>query len=647
MKDYKLDSFTGIPHIDYEDNLNPQQLNVVKNSDGPCLVLAGAGSGKTRVLIYRLAYLLEHGIPQSEILLVTFTNKAAIEMLHRAESLVKSTLSSLWAGTFHHIGNIILRKEAHFLGYTSAFSIIDQDDSLSYIAESIEDLGILQKGTMFPKKDIISKIWSLSVNTQKSVEKVIEEFMPQVEEYTTQIKQVILRYKNKKKDANTMDFCDLLNNWLKLLRIPEILNKYANMFKYILVDEYQDTNNLQFEILKALSSVNSNLLAVGDDAQSIYSFRAADISNILDFSKNFENTKIFKLETNYRSSPQILNMANNIIRNNVKQFPKTLHAVKPDNETPAIIKTKDIYQQAHFIAQRVLEFLHNGQSLKDIAVLFRSRFQAIELEVELLKRNIPYLVRGGVRFFEQAHIKDVLSYMRFVSNEKDEISFKRAVGLHKGIGRGYSAKLWKKIQTSNNLPEIKQSLPKRAQEGFSSFLTIYNNLKNTETPQDAIKAVLSSYKEYCYLNFENPDERIQDIEELSKLAQQYASITAFLTEFNAYEEFKGETLLSASEQNEVLVLSTIHQSKGLEWNTVFIIGFNEYDFPHPKALAESDNLEEERRLFYVAVTRAKNILYITYPETKFTFKNGVILVRPSMFFYELPEHTYEEWQLRY
>jgi len=646
MKTYKLTPFFSDAEIDYEQSLNPQQLKVVKEAEGPSLVLAGAGSGKTRVLIYRLAYLLKKGILPRNILLVTFTNRAANEMLHRSETLLKSTLTNLWAGTFHHIGNITLRKEAHSLGYSSNFTIIDKEDAKDLISDCLQDLGVDKKDKLLPKKEIIYNLNSLACSSQKPVGKIISQSYFQLEEYIPLIKKALILYTRKKQETNVMDFSDLLVNWLKILQDENTRKKYAENFQYLLVDEYQDTNKLQFEILKLLASINKNILAVGDDAQSIYSFRAAEINNILNFSKTFPGTKIYKLQTNYRSSPQVLELANEIIKHNINQFPKDLKAVNPSGEMPYIVKTKDVYQQAKFIGQRILELNSEGIPLKETAVLFRSRFQALELEMELFKRNIPYIVRGGLKFFEQAHIKDVLSYLKIITNPQDELSFKRAICLHKGIGRGFSYKIWKKlIKEKKCASEIENSLPSRQQKGFQDFFKLFENLKTIKQRGFCLREILKIYHDYCYLSFDNADERFLDLEELAKMASTYSSLNTFLIDLGSFEEFKGETTLNGTEKEEALVLSTIHQSKGLEWKAVFIIGFCDYDFPHPKALNSEGALEEERRLFYVAVTRSKSILHITYPQMKYTFKNGLIITRPSMFFYELPPHTYEEIQI--
>ncbi|MCF7916850.1 MAG: ATP-dependent helicase [Candidatus Omnitrophica bacterium] len=643
MKKYKLKSYQQKGQIDYLKGLNPQQKEVVENGSGAALVLAGAGSGKTRVLIHRLAYLLHQGINPKNILLVTFTNRASAEMTHRAENLIKSSLKGLWAGTFHHIGNRILRREAKRLGYSPNFSIADSEDAKSLIGDCLQSLGYHKKEKMFPKKRLLYNIYSLAINSQTDSDEVIAKFYSHLQEYAHQIKKIFSHYQQKKKQANVMDFSDLLSKWLEVLQDPQLAEKYSQIFRYILVDEYQDTNQIQFEILKKLSANHKNILVVGDDAQSIYSFRAAQISNLLDFPKIFKTDKIFKLEINYRSSPQILNLANSIIEHNVHQYPKKLKAVKDDTEIPFLVSAKDVYQQAKFVGQRILELNREGTPLSEIAVLFRSRFQALELEMEMTKRNIPYIVRGGLRFFEQAHIKDVLSFLKIIINPHDEIAFKRALSLYRGIGKNYAYRIWEKLILENNSPtQVLEKIPKRQKTGFKEFNNLFAKLKEMKKPEDALEKVLTMYKEYCYLSFDNAAERLMDLEEMVKMSYNYPSIKEFLNDSGSYEEFKGEKRLPEEEREEVLTLTTIHQAKGLEWEAVFIIGFCEYDFPHAKALSSQESLEEERRLFYVATTRTKSFLYISYPQTKFSHKNGMIITQPSMFSHELPANTYEE-----
>lgn len=644
MKKYVIKPLQGKIKTNSLDGLNPQQKRVVEEGDGPALVLAGAGSGKTRVLIHRLSWLLSHQVNPKNILLVTFTNRAAAEMTHRAEAMINSTLKGLWSGTFHHIGNLILRREAKKIGYSANFSIADAEDSKSLIDDCIQSLGHSKKERLFPKKSVIYNIYSLAINSQSNPDQIIAKFYPQLQEYSHSIKKIIASYQERKRQTNIMDFSDLLSQWLKILEDPELSQKYSSIFQYILVDEYQDTNRIQFEILKKISSYHNNILVVGDDAQSIYSFRAAEINNLLDFPKIFKTNKIFKLEVNYRSTPQILNLANAIIKNNLYQYPKKLTAVSKESELPCLVSAKDVYQQAKFVGQRSLELTREGIPLSEIAVLFRSRFQALELEMELTKRNVPYIIRGGLRFFEQAHIKDSLAFLRITLNPKDEISFKRALSIYRGIGKNYAYRIWEKL-IIRKMPaqSLEKSLPKRQQAGFKEFNNLFTKLQKIKEPEEALELILSTYKEYCYLSFDNAEERIMDLEEMSKMSANYPTIEKFLHDAGSYEEFKGQQRRSFEQnQGDILTLTTIHQAKGLEWEAVFLIGFCEYDFPHAKSLSSQESLEEERRLFYVAVTRTKSILYITYPQTKFSSKNGVIITRPSLFSQELPEDSYQE-----
>jgi len=630
-----------VPAVKFSHELNPQQLEVVENAEGPCLVLAGAGSGKTKVLVYRLAYLLKQGVSAAEILLATFSNRASRHMIQRAEMLLGLNLKSLWAGTFHHIANIILRREAEKAGYKNNFTIIDREDAKDLIQDVLEELGILKSDKLFPKKDIILNIWSLARNSRKNLEEIIAGRYSYLEEFGPSIKKALHLFQKRKKEANLMDFDDLLVFWLALMENKSLRDKYAQTFRYILVDEYQDTNRIQFEILKKISSYWHNILVVGDDAQSIYSFRAAEIRNILDFPRHFSPGKIFKLEINYRSTPQILAVANASINQNKNQFPKTLKAERKEGPLPLIITARDIYQQAEFICQKVKQLCQEGLDLSQMAVLFRSRYNALELEVELMKQNIPYIVRGGLRFFEQAHIKDILSFLKIVVNPQDELSFKRALCLEKGIGRKGAQRIWKYLVKDNYSKEkIEKLLPKNQKEGFRKFWEIFAYLKTNPSPSDAISWLIEKYRDYCYFNFDNPSERILDLEELSRLAHNFANLEEFLAELSSYEDFKGERNRPAQDSSQSLVLSTIHQAKGLEWNTVFILSLNEYDFPHPKSI-EEDNLEEERRLFYVAITRTKYRLYLLYFQRRYSSQEGFVLCRPSVFLTELPSHILE------
>ncbi len=648
------------PHafkIPYEEDLNPEQLNVVTAGDGPILVLAGPGSGKTRTLTYRVAHLIERGIPADRILLVTFTVKAAREMLDRVERLLTFPPEGLWGGTFHHIGNLLLRRHAEAIQRTSSFGILDEEDAKNLISACVSDLKVPVTKTRLPQANVLEGIISMAANTRSSIEEVVAQQHSQFIELIPFIQRVAAAYQERKRKANVLDYDDLLTSLLKLLQERrDLCLRYGEQFQYILVDEYQDTNRLQFELIRQFSSVHKNILAVGDDAQSIYAFRGAEVQNILGFPDVFPGTTIFRLETNYRSTPEILRMANASIRFNTQQFPKELKSVKEPSSLPAVVPLVDVKQQAAFVAQRVLELREDGTPLQEMAVLFRARFHSAELELELAKRNIPYIVRGGVRFFEQAHIKDVLGYLRIVANPHDELAWQRVLQLQEGIGASYARKIWELLAPSANpLQEamrgraVVRSLPARAASAWKHLGPILQGLSNpsiSKQPAEMILIVLrNGYEGYLAKQFKDPKDRREDLEQLINLAANYESVNRLIEDLTLRESFKGESLRGWEEPDEFLVLSTIHQAKGLEWSTVFLVGLSEGQFPHPKSVEDSGALEEERRLFYVAVTRTKKELYLTYPLTRYSYQRGEILMRPSLFLQELPEELCELWRV--
>src|SRR6185295_8151691 len=431
-------------HIDYEAELNEQQLAAVTAPPGPLLVIAGAGSGKTRTLTYRVAYLLENGVDARNILLLTFTNKAARQMLDRVSNLLPVDAAGIWGGTFHSIGNRMLRRHGSALGYSSGFTIMDREDQRDLIATVVASSGIDPKEMRFPKGDVLADIFSFVVNTERPMEELLAEKFPYFLPLLEQIKDVHARYEKKKKSINSLDFDDLLEKTLRmLLEHEEIAAFYRRQFKFILVDEYQDTNKIQADFIDTLAAEHKNVMVVGDDAQSIYSWRGANFQNILEFPKRYPTAQVFKIELNYRSVPEILRVANAAIAANVQQFRKQLSATRDSHSTrPALVALNDSSEQAQFVAQRILELRDEGVELDEIAVLYRSHFHAVELQLELSRRGIPYQITSGIRFFEQAHIKDVASFLRFVANPRDEVAFKRMVRLLPGIGGKMAENLW-------------------------------------------------------------------------------------------------------------------------------------------------------------------------------------------------------------
>ncbi len=671
MQEYTLKPNTKKSYdlkIDYAKELNEEQYNVVRNGNGPCLVLAGAGSGKTRTLVYRVAWLLEHGIRPENILLVTFTNKAAKEMLERVKTLLKEDINGLWGGTYHHIGNRMLRKHADALGMSSNFAILDQGDSEELVASAIAEIPYSRDKKLFPKSRTVRSILSFSANSRRPISEIVPKFWYKYEPYIMHLEYAQEAYEQKKKMSNALDYDDLLTRWLDLLhKRPSIKEHYANQFRYILVDEYQDTNTIQASIMNELASTHKNILVVGDDSQSIYSFRAANVQNILEFPERFSGAKTYKLETNYRSTPDILKLANMSIRNNISGFEKTLKNIRESSDTkPALVPVPDNITQAHFIVQRIQELHDEDKSLSDIAVLFRASHQTLELEVELTKRNIPYIKRGGLRYFEQAHIKDLLAFLKVVINPLDEISWRRVVKLYEGVGDKSATSIWQTIRdakgdfaTTLAEPEKIKGLSTKSRVGIKKLhgiLTSIANLLEDTTKErhvselaKAFEIILSNgYRAMVKEKFDDPDDRLDDLDQLGVFALNYESIEQFLSDVALSEGFQGETKkqISSGEDDDFLVLSTIHQAKGLEWPVVFIIGLVEGQFPNARALKSIEDVEEERRLFYVAVTRAKDELYLTHPLTSFFGSQmGHSFSGPSRFITELPTHAYERWQI--
>ncbi len=626
MKTYLLKKAGGVPDfsIDYDAELNAEQLAVVKDGDGPCLVLAGAGSGKTRTIVYRVARLLEKGIPPDSILLLTFTNKAAREMLERVSSLIGAEPGRLWGGTFHHVCHRILRERGARVGLREGFTIFDSEDAKDLMKVCVRESGVDVKAKRFPSPAVLLSLASYAVNAGLPLPETIELKHPGFRDHLSVIEDIILRYHAKKRASNAVDFDDLLFLTARLLREdgPSRAH-YAEQFRYVLVDEYQDTNRLQAEIVRQLYSLHGNVLVVGDDAQSIYSFRGADIRNILDFPRIFPGAKTFRLEINYRSTPEILDLANDVISRNAEQFPKALKSMKPSFAKPSLVNAASAAQEAEFIAQRVMELHEEGLAFGEMAALFRATFHSQALEFELMKRGIPYEYRGGMKFFDRAHVKDALSFLKIVVNKDDEVAWMRALSLQVGIGPATAARLYERVRSVSDEDEIGSGLAAglsaRVANGWKGFLNVYGALLDARpSPSAMLKAVADSdYR--TYLENEYPDyrDRLEDIEQLAGFAERYPDAASFLADAvldDAVTGGKKAKPFQAEDDSEGrMVLSTIHQAKGLEWDAVFVIHLTQGAFPNKRALLDAGGLEEERRLFYVAVTRARRDLCLSYP----------------------------------
>ena len=644
--------------IDYEAELNDAQRAAVTALPGPALVIAGAGSGKTRTLTYRVAYLLEQGVPADRILLLTFTNKAAKEMMGRVTDLIGQDMSELWGGTFHSIGHRVLRRHAETLGFNRSFTIQDREDAKGLVNACIAEAEIDVKATRFPKPDVVGDIGSLALNKQQTVREVIEDRYPWFEPLSAQIEDVLTRYTARKQAQGLMDFDDLLVLWLKLLKEhEEVRELYQKRFQFVLVDEYQDTNQLQAELIDLLGERYKNVMVVGDDSQSIYSWRGANYENIIEFPKRYPKAQVYKIETNYRSTPEILQLANAAIAANTRQFAKELAASRGPGEKPVLAVCSAADEQAAFVAQRALELREEGIELNDMAVLYRSHFHALEMQLELTRRNIPFSITSGIRFFEQAHIKDVTSYLKWLANPRDEQAFKRLALMLPGVGGKTAMKLWDQFLTAHTdttpMAETLQrcaAVPKKAKVPWAQFSATVSQLESEPVIGDAGKMieliVEAGYDAYVEANYDKAPQRLDDIEQLGVFARQYETLETFLAELALLTNVEAEQD-RAEEDDEKIRLSTIHQAKGLEFKVVFVVMLCDGMFPSNRSLDSLDGEEEERRLFYVAITRAQDELYLSYPMIR-TVAGGSsddMIQQPSRFLNELPGDLVDEWKL--
>ena len=649
--------------IDYPGELNAQQCEAVTAGPGPMLVIAGAGSGKTRTLTYRVAYLLENGVAASNILLLTFTNKAAREMLDRVSSLLPDSTDGLWGGTFHSIGNKILRRHAETLGWRRGFSIMDREDQEDLMKTVIAAAGIDPKEKRFPKAEVVADIFSMAVNTNRGIGHIVDTKYPYFLDQVEPLKAVHDLYERKKKSTNTMDFDDLLTKTLKLLtEHEEIASIYQKQFQFVLVDEYQDTNHIQAEFVDTLAAQHQNIMVVGDDAQSIYSWRGADFRNILQFTKRYPAARTYKIETNYRSVPEILHVANAAIEANEDQFPKELQAARETRSVkPALLELNDSNMQAQFVTQRILELRDEGVELNEIAVLYRAHFHALELQIELTRHGVPFAITSGLRFFEQAHIKDVASFLKFAANHHDEVAFKRIVRLLPGVGGAAADKLWTHFEKALAEHEAVDSFADaflgakvgaKSEKMWQQFVHTLEEIApggKLIAPSSAIESVVEAvYDDYAKAKFPNYEARREELNVLANYARQYADPAEFLSQLALVSSLETEAALNTGEEerdSERVTLSSIHQAKGLEWKVVFVIHLTEGSFPSNRSLESPAAIEEERRLFYVAVTRACDELYLTYPYMKLNAGYGDMFQRPSRFLSEVPIELMEKWEI--
>ena len=639
-------------NLDYENALNPEQRAAVLAPDGPLFVLAAAGTGKTRTLVYRVAHLVAKAIDPQRILLLTFTNRAAHEMLERAQQLVGQGVGGLWGGTFHHMANRILRRHVHRLGYGLDFTILDQEDSRSLIRDSLKELGL--KSSEFPKADVLKSLFSGAVNRRQALPEAIAARYADHPVSERDILRVYQDYEKKKRAANAMDFDDLLINGLKLFQEhTAALTHYQEQFQYVLVDEYQDTNPIQADWIDLIAARHRNLLVVGDDFQSIYAWRGADFRNIMTFPKRYPDAKHFKLVTNYRSAPEIIRVANICIAHNPRQFQKELRATRPARQKPVLAILRDGGHQARYVIEQVQRLRRAGYGWRDIAVLYRAHHHAMELQLALSAEQIPYIVVSGVRFFEQAHIKDASALLRILHNPNDALAYARLLELLPGVGPRTAARLWNKLgqrfEAANPaqvraLAELLPAAAREAWQGLETLCSAYTAEELHEDPGEVVFQFLKNfYEEYLRATFDDHERRLDDLQEMIAFMAGFESVEAFLNEVALVTNLDAEPDQRSGQANEALRLSTIHQAKGLEWKAVIILWAAEGMFPSGRALNEADGEDEERRLFYVAVTRAKDELYLCAPAVRRMPGGGVNFLNPSRFLVEIPpEHLRTE-----
>jgi DNA helicase-2/ATP-dependent DNA helicase PcrA len=667
MKRYviKRPQATASEHLArYRAELNEEQYRVATGNAGAALVVAGAGSGKTRAITYRVAYLIEQGVAPSRIMLATFTNRAAREMLRRVEMLTSGgDVRRVWGGTFHRIANLILRRHAASLGYESNYTILDSEDARDFLSVCVDEAGIDTRARRFPKPEVLQDIISFANNTDKPISEVVARRYPYFEPLAQSVSRVDSVYMERKRERNVMDYDDLLLNWKRLLmEKPEIASIYADQFQHILVDEYQDTNKLQAEIIDLLAVKHRNVMVVGDDAQSIFAWRGAEFTNIYEFPQRYPEARVYRLETNYRSTPEILALANVSIASNRKQFPKVLRAARGSKGlSPALVPCRDADQQAAFTAARILELRDEGLPLEEMAVLYRSHYHSLELQLELTRRGIPYRVRSGVRFFEQAHIKDVVAYLRVIANPRDELAWKRILRLIPQVGVATANRIWEQLAYAPDpLALVRradfQSAPRRG-TGWTEFLALLESLTQDEirqSPARQIELILArGYESHLAATYENAEARLEDLRQLAHYSARYSSTEEFLAElallsterYGAPQAVTGEDVVMGGEEDELLTLTSVHQAKGLEWRAVFIIWAADGKFPSPRSLRDEEGEEEERRLWYVALTRAADHLHITYPLMTTDYNRQTVIQKPSRFVTEVPPELYDIWTL--
>ncbi|MGE5258230.1 MAG: ATP-dependent helicase [Hyphomicrobiales bacterium] len=630
---------------EWGEKLNDAQRAAVEHMEGPLLVIAGAGSGKTRTLTHRVARLVAAGVPPAAVLLLTFTRKASQEMLQRAARLLDNRCERVSGGTFHSFANLKLRQHAAHLGLSPDFAILDRTDAEDLIGLIRKEADGSSSGHRLPRKNTLADIFSRAVNKVQPLEEVVCDDYPHFSDQMETLLSMFAEYSRRKREHHFLDYDDLLVYFQRLLQdFPEVRRRISSAYQYIMVDEYQDTNKIQAQILYLLTDATQNIMVVGDDSQSIYAFRGANFRNIMEFPSLFPGARIIGLEENYRSTQPILDLTNIVIERAREKYSKHLFTRTRGGATPQMIETEDENTQSRFVVERVADLRSQGICLRRIAVLFRAGFHSFDLEIELAREKIPFIKVGGFKFTESAHIKDVLAHLRVLANPYDRISWYRILQLVEKVGPRNAQRIYESIVQANaglaGLYSLKAKNPE-----IDRLKTLYRAIDAAPMPVAEMgTAVVQYYLPILRQSFDDHPKRTKDLEQLLGIMERYGRLEPFLTDMaleppNISVE---DRLYTNSEEEDRLVLSTIHSAKGLEWHSVFIIWALDGRFPSLYALSREEEMEEELRLMYVAATRAQEVLFFTYPRQVYDRSLGIVLNRPSRFIDMIPDEILEK-----
>jgi DNA helicase-2/ATP-dependent DNA helicase PcrA len=631
--------------IDYEKELNPSQYQAVTTLEGPVLVIAGAGSGKTRTLVYRLAYLVEQGVDPGAILLLTFTRKAAREMLTRAVHLLDQPLGRVMGGTFHGACYLWLRKYGERLGYPRGFTVMDRADQGDLLNMLKERLGFKKVSGPFPRKETMAEILGAVVNKDLSLDHLLSRDYPQFLEQRDHLAKLAAAYQDEKRRHGLLDYDDLLLEGRRLLTEHEDVRRtLSRRFQYLMVDEYQDTNRLQAELVQLLAYSHQNVMAVGDDSQSIYSFRGANFRNIMDFPRLFPGTRIIKLEENYRSTQPILDLANAIIAGARDKYTKCLFTRRADGSRPRLFRAATENEQSRLVVAQVQALQEAGTPLSRIAVLIRAGYHSFDLEIELVRAGLPFMKFGGFKFMESAHIKDLLAHLKVVANPKDTMSWNRLLLLVPGVGRQTCNKFNSQILGDFDMAAaVKWLRSQRRPQELPDLADLMENLKLPgQTLMSRMNLALAYYEPLAKIRYDDYPKRIKDLEHLLTITARYKELQTFLNDLTLEPPSSLADVVTPT--HDYLTLSTVHSAKGLEWDAVFIIWAAEGRFPAFYSQERDEEMEEERRLMYVAATRARDYLAVIFPSIGYNRQFGMIVNSPSRFIAEIPRALLEPWR---